>query len=36
MDKRFNVLHLLADQLTATALAAYGNRICKTPHMRRR
>jgi choline-sulfatase len=28
-----NILILMADQLTATALAAYGNRVAKTPHI---
>ena len=33
MDKRLNVLHIMADQLTAPALAVYGNKVCKTPHI---
>jgi choline-sulfatase len=33
MDKRFNVLHIMADQLTATALRVYGNKVCRTPHI---
>ena len=33
MQKRMNVLHIMADQLTATALSAYGNSVCKTPHI---
>ena len=28
-----NILILMADQLTPTALAAYGNRVSKTPHI---
>lgn len=28
-----NILVLMADQLTARALSAYGNRICRTPHI---
>lgn len=28
-----NILLLMADQLTAFALSAYGNRVCKTPHL---
>jgi choline-sulfatase len=28
-----NILVLMADQLTPTALAAYGNRVSKTPHI---
>ena len=31
--RRPNVLLILADQLTAFALSAYGNRVCKTPHL---
>jgi choline-sulfatase len=34
MDARKpNILILMADQLTPTALAAYGNRVSKTPHI---
>ena len=33
MEKQLNVLHIMADQLTATALSAYGNSVCKTPHI---
>src|SRR6185369_15628213 len=33
MEKKLNVLHIMADQLTATALSAYGNRVCRTPHI---
>ncbi|TLY64881.1 MAG: hypothetical protein E6K52_00720, partial [Gammaproteobacteria bacterium] len=28
-----NFLILMADQLTAAALPAYGNRVAKTPHL---
>src|SRR6202030_1282450 len=28
-----NILILMADQLTARALPAYGNRVAKTPHI---
>jgi len=28
-----NVLHVMADQLTAGALRAYGNKVCRTPHL---
>ena len=33
MAERPNLLILMADQLTAGALPAYGNRIAKTPHL---
>ncbi|MES2185031.1 MAG: choline-sulfatase [Pseudomonadota bacterium] len=33
MDGRKNVLLVMADQLTATALRAYGNGVCKTPNI---
>ncbi len=33
MAERPNVLILMADQLTAGALPAYGNRVAKTPHI---
>ena len=33
MPLKPNILILMADQLTPTALAAYGNRIAKTPHL---
>ena len=33
MSSRPNILILMADQLTATALSAYGNRVSKTPHI---
>ncbi|MEP6546666.1 MAG: choline-sulfatase [Gammaproteobacteria bacterium] len=33
MSVRPNFLILMADQLTARALAAYGNRVAKTPHI---
>ena len=35
MSERPNLLILMADQLTAGALAAYGNRTSKTPHIDR-
>ena len=28
-----NILILMADQLSARALSAYGNRVSKTPHI---
>ena len=33
MSDRMNMLILMADQLTARALPAYGNRVAKTPHI---
>lgn len=33
MTRPFNVLHIMADQLTARALRLYGNRVCKTPYL---
>lgn len=33
--KRMNVLLIMSDDLTATALSCYGNSICKTPHIDR-
>ncbi len=33
MKSPLNVLHIMADQLKSPALAAYGNRVCKTPHI---
>lgn len=35
MDAKPNILILMADQLTATALPAYGNTVAKTPHIDR-
>ena len=35
MDSRPNILILMADQLTAGALPAYGNRVARTPHLDR-
>jgi choline-sulfatase len=35
LDSRPNILILMADQLTAGALPAYGNRIVRTPHLDR-
>lgn len=35
MSKQPNILILMADQLTAGALAAYGNRVSRTPHIDR-
>jgi choline-sulfatase len=33
MDKRPNILHIMADQLNSSALAAYGNQVARTPHI---
>lgn len=33
MAERLNVLFIMADQLTVSALSCYGNRICKAPHI---
>ncbi|AMO94459.1 choline-sulfatase [Collimonas fungivorans] len=33
MSRKPNILILMADQLTPAALAAYGNRVCKTPNI---
>ncbi len=35
MDNRPNILILMADQLTAGAISAYGNCVAKTPHLDR-
>jgi len=32
---RYNVLFIISDDLTATALSCYGNRVCKTPNIDR-
>lgn len=34
-EKRPNVLFLIADDLTATALSCYGNTVCRTPNIDR-
>ncbi|MGE0759619.1 MAG: sulfatase [Pirellulaceae bacterium] len=34
-ETRFNVLFLIADDLTSTALSCYGNTVCHTPHIDR-
>ena len=34
-QKPFNVLFLISDDLTATALGCYGNEVCQTPHLDR-
>jgi choline-sulfatase len=33
MARPYNVLHVMADQLTARALRLYGNAVCKTPNL---
>ncbi|MDO8299153.1 choline-sulfatase [Lacisediminimonas sp.] len=33
MQKRMNILHIMADQLTAFGLRSYGNPVCKTPNI---
>jgi iduronate 2-sulfatase len=33
--KRMNVLLIMSDDLTATALSCYGNSVCRTPHIDR-
>lgn len=32
-EKKYNVLFIIADDLTATALSCYGNPVCKTPNI---
>ncbi|WP_417377810.1 sulfatase [Gimesia sp.] len=32
-EKPFNVLFIISDDLTATALSCYGNQVCQTPHI---
>lgn len=34
-DKKFNVLFIISDDLTATAVSSYGNRACATPNIDR-
>jgi len=31
--KKYNILFIIADDLTATALSCYGNNVCKTPNI---
>jgi len=32
---KYNVLFIISDDLTATALSCYGNEVCKTPNIDR-
>lgn len=32
-SQRFNILFIISDDLTSTALSCYGNKICQTPHI---
>ncbi|MDG2126072.1 MAG: sulfatase-like hydrolase/transferase, partial [Verrucomicrobiales bacterium] len=32
-DQRYNVLFIISDDLTATALSCYGNTVCQTPNI---
>ncbi|WP_417377230.1 sulfatase [Gimesia maris] len=32
-EKPYNVLFIISDDLTATALSCYGNQVCQTPHI---
>ena len=32
---KFNVLFIISDDLTATALSCYGNQVCETPNIDR-
>jgi iduronate 2-sulfatase len=32
---RYNILFIISDDLTATALSCYGNTVCRTPHIDR-
>ena len=31
--KKYNVLFIISDDLTSTALSCYGNTVCKTPNI---
>ena len=31
--KKYNVLYVISDDLTSTALSCYGNTVCKTPNI---
>ena len=32
-DQKYNVLFIISDDLTYTALSCYGNDVCQTPHI---
>ena len=32
-QEKFNVVFIISDDLTSTALACYGNTLCKTPNI---
>ena len=32
-EKRYNVLFIISDDLTSTALSCYGNKVCQTPNI---
>ena len=34
-QQRYNVLFIISDDLTSTALSCYGNQVCQTPHIDR-
>ncbi|HUG68189.1 MAG TPA: sulfatase [Pirellulaceae bacterium] len=34
-DSKYNVLFIISDDLTSTALSCYGNQVCKTPNIDR-
>ncbi|MFP6875037.1 MAG: sulfatase [Verrucomicrobiales bacterium] len=34
-EKKYNVVFIISDDLTATALSCYGNRVCQTPNIDR-
>lgn len=34
-DQKYNVLFIISDDLTATALSCYGNQVCQTPNIDR-
>lgn len=33
VDRPYNVLFIISDDLTSTALSCYGNEVCQTPHI---